>query len=277
MLKKTFDARDLMGMRHWREQKKSSHGHVAKSTSKTLNISDGQEDISKNVNDVLSNNQKDKFIANIPTSSTYLEPAKDDSMESNEEYEDQLVREIELEMDNMWNAQLDWEEDKQEEEEIGVDLIIDNQIESTPKNNSNMEEKGHEMKTVKGPEDTNKGSNDPQQAEPKPIESLGSIGPVDNQRPNTSNSIGKMPSNKGPEPELDLSKYKWRHINGLLFGVNPRSVLPDFPTIHFSKAMDDAMSAIFLQHTVPSRWWKLMRWLDVGEEKRLTRARKVID
>ncbi|KAJ0967501.1 hypothetical protein J5N97_024418 [Dioscorea zingiberensis] len=85
----------------------------------------------------------------------------------------------------------------------------------------------------------------------------------------------------GREEVVDLQdlflRFTFDATCQLVFGVNPRSLSPDLPTIHFSKAMDDAMSVIFLRHTVPPRWWKLMRWLDVGEEKKLTRARKVID
>ncbi|KAJ0967507.1 hypothetical protein J5N97_024424 [Dioscorea zingiberensis] len=85
----------------------------------------------------------------------------------------------------------------------------------------------------------------------------------------------------GREEVVDLQdlflRFTFDATCQLVFGVNPRSLSPDFPTIHFSKAMDDAMSAIFLRHSMPSWWWKLMRRLDVGEEKKLTRARKVMD
>ncbi|KAM0949369.1 putative cytochrome P450 [Dioscorea sansibarensis] len=63
----------------------------------------------------------------------------------------------------------------------------------------------------------------------------------------------------------------------LVFAVNPKSLSPEFPTVPFSKAMDEAMTVMLFQHTLPPRWWKLLRWLNVGEEKKLARARKVID
>ncbi|KAH7691010.1 Cytochrome P450 E-class group I protein [Dioscorea alata] len=63
----------------------------------------------------------------------------------------------------------------------------------------------------------------------------------------------------------------------LVFGVNPKSLSLEFPTIPFSKAMDETMTVMFLRHIMPARWWKLLRWLNVGEEKKLARARKVID
>lgn len=63
----------------------------------------------------------------------------------------------------------------------------------------------------------------------------------------------------------------------LVFGVNPKSLSPEFPTVPFSKAMDEAMTVMLFRHTLPPRWWKLLRWLNVGEEKKLARARKVID
>ncbi|WOL07087.1 hypothetical protein Cni_G15823 [Canna indica] len=65
--------------------------------------------------------------------------------------------------------------------------------------------------------------------------------------------------------------------SNLVFGVDPCCLSIDFPTIPFARAVDDAMSTIFIRHVIPPAWWKLMRWLRIGEEKKLATAWKVID
>ncbi|XP_058084329.1 noroxomaritidine synthase 2-like [Magnolia sinica] len=63
----------------------------------------------------------------------------------------------------------------------------------------------------------------------------------------------------------------------LVCGTDPGCLSADFPTIPFAKAVDDAKEVILLRHTVPTSWWKLMRWLNVGGEKTLTDAKETID
>ncbi|KAG0488463.1 hypothetical protein HPP92_007274 [Vanilla planifolia] len=63
----------------------------------------------------------------------------------------------------------------------------------------------------------------------------------------------------------------------LVFGVDPVSLSPEFPTIPFAKAMDEAMAAILHRHTLPSTWWKLMRRFMLGRERSLANAWLVID
>lgn len=63
----------------------------------------------------------------------------------------------------------------------------------------------------------------------------------------------------------------------MVFGDDPASLTPNFTVVPFSKAMDDAMNVIMLRHAFPATWWKLMRLLNVGFEKRLAEARLVID
>ncbi|ONK70830.1 uncharacterized protein A4U43_C04F1970 [Asparagus officinalis] len=63
----------------------------------------------------------------------------------------------------------------------------------------------------------------------------------------------------------------------LVFGVDPGCLSEGFPTIPFARAMDDAMEALFFRHIVPPPWWKLMRWLNIGKERKLHDAWGVID
>ncbi|PKA52105.1 Cytochrome P450 86B1 [Apostasia shenzhenica] len=63
----------------------------------------------------------------------------------------------------------------------------------------------------------------------------------------------------------------------LVFGEDPQSLSPDFPTVPFARAMDDAMNAIFHRHVMPASWWKLQRRLNLGRERKLLQAWRVID
>ncbi|URE02804.1 Cytochrome P450 [Musa troglodytarum] len=63
----------------------------------------------------------------------------------------------------------------------------------------------------------------------------------------------------------------------LAFGVDPCCLSIALPTVPFMRAMDDATSASLLRHTVPPAWWKLARWLRIGDEKKFTMAWNVID
>ncbi|PKU72546.1 noroxomaritidine synthase-like [Dendrobium catenatum] len=63
----------------------------------------------------------------------------------------------------------------------------------------------------------------------------------------------------------------------LVFGIDPASLSPDFTTVPFAKAIDEAMAAILHRHAVPPPWWKLMRRLKLGREKKLADAWCVIN
>ncbi|KAK1311722.1 Cytochrome P450 86B1 [Acorus calamus] len=64
---------------------------------------------------------------------------------------------------------------------------------------------------------------------------------------------------------------------GFVIGVDPDCLSDGLPQVPFAHAIDDVEEAIFLRHVIPMRWWKLMRWLNVGHEKMLTSARETID
>lgn len=68
----------------------------------------------------------------------------------------------------------------------------------------------------------------------------------------------------------------------LIFGVEAHclSIEPEFPNsmiTAFAKAVDDAEEAIFYRYIMPGKLWKLLRWLRMGKEKKLAKARETID
>lgn len=63
----------------------------------------------------------------------------------------------------------------------------------------------------------------------------------------------------------------------MVTGYDPGCLSLDFPDVPFSKAMDDAEEVIFMRHLVPEFILKLLKWLDIGVEKKHRKAREILD
>ncbi|KAL6583179.1 hypothetical protein OROMI_005257 [Orobanche minor] len=63
----------------------------------------------------------------------------------------------------------------------------------------------------------------------------------------------------------------------LVTGYDPGCLSVDLPDVPFSRAMDDAEEAIFMRHVIPERVWKFERLVGFGSEKKLKKARMVLD
>ncbi|XP_058076394.1 cytochrome P450 86B1-like [Magnolia sinica] len=53
------------------------------------------------------------------------------------------------------------------------------------------------------------------------------------------------------------------------------ATFPELPPI--VKAMDDVGEVLLFRHLVPYSWWRLLRWLKIGKEKKMCEAWKTID
>ncbi|KAJ0964502.1 hypothetical protein J5N97_025640 [Dioscorea zingiberensis] len=174
-------------------------------------VNDPNQDNAKELSKSTCNENSNANISSFPF---YSEHGKDAEIESDESFDDQLIREIELEMEQMWNVDLDGEENKVEEREAIVDLTMINQND-TPSNIPTMNESTLGMKKLKDPEVTKEGCNEPMQVEPEPVASPQSSRPVDKQKPSPITLREQRPPNLDPGSEIDFSKYKWRHVNGI--------------------------------------------------------------
>nr|UXF47987.1 cytochrome P450 CYP96-1a [Daphne genkwa] len=63
----------------------------------------------------------------------------------------------------------------------------------------------------------------------------------------------------------------------LVTGYDPGCLSSEFPQVRFSKAMDEAGEGLFYRHFIPETFLKLQRWLGVGVEKRMLKARETLD
>ncbi|XP_072968396.1 alkane hydroxylase MAH1-like [Typha angustifolia] len=62
-----------------------------------------------------------------------------------------------------------------------------------------------------------------------------------------------------------------------LFGVDTNCLSLGLPTIAFAAATDDVTEGLLYRHFLPMKWWKLLRWLRVGREKKFAAAWQVLD
>ncbi|KAE8803255.1 cytochrome P450 [Hordeum vulgare] len=63
----------------------------------------------------------------------------------------------------------------------------------------------------------------------------------------------------------------------LVLGVDPGCLAVGFPEVPFARAIDDAMDVLLIRNVLPLSWWKLVRWLGVGHERKMAHAWRDID
>ncbi|XP_044469089.1 alkane hydroxylase MAH1-like [Mangifera indica] len=63
----------------------------------------------------------------------------------------------------------------------------------------------------------------------------------------------------------------------LVAGYDPESLSIEFPEVPFARALEDAEESILYRHAFPERIWKLQRWLGIGQEKKLKKAKETLD
>ncbi|XP_020155332.1 noroxomaritidine synthase 2 [Aegilops tauschii subsp. strangulata] len=61
-----------------------------------------------------------------------------------------------------------------------------------------------------------------------------------------------------------------------IFSVDPTCLSLDMPSVHVANAMDTVMEVGFVRHIVPAFFWKVMRRLNIGPERKLAAAQAVL-
>ncbi|XP_062105662.1 alkane hydroxylase MAH1-like [Humulus lupulus] len=62
-----------------------------------------------------------------------------------------------------------------------------------------------------------------------------------------------------------------------IFGLDLSSYSFKSSKSEYQKAFNEIQEAVFLRHVVPKSYWKLLRWLDIGTERKLRIARETFD
>ncbi|GMY29653.1 alkane hydroxylase mah1 [Fagus crenata] len=81
--------------------------------------------------------------------------------------------------------------------------------------------------------------------------------------------------------ELDLQdvfqRFTFDNTCLLVLGFDPNSLSVDLPEVASRRAFDEVEEAVFYRHMVPEIIWKIQKWLNIGEEKKLSRAMEILD
>jgi cytochrome P450 len=62
----------------------------------------------------------------------------------------------------------------------------------------------------------------------------------------------------------------------VVFGTDPCRLAVDMPPAHVAAALDTRMEVALRRHSLPVSCWKTMRWLNVGQERKLAEAESVL-
>ncbi|XP_052117744.1 alkane hydroxylase MAH1-like [Arachis duranensis] len=80
---------------------------------------------------------------------------------------------------------------------------------------------------------------------------------------------------------LDLQdvfcRFTFDNTSLMVLGFDPKSLSLGFPTVEAEKAFDDIEKCLFYRQMVPKSVWKFQKWLQIGKEKKMVKARKVFD
>ncbi|MED6207515.1 hypothetical protein PIB30_036576 [Stylosanthes scabra] len=75
---------------------------------------------------------------------------------------------------------------------------------------------------------------------------------------------------------LDLqqvfSRFMFEEACLMILGYDPDNLSTEFPLAEVETAFDEVMESLFCRNYVPRSVWKLQEWLQIGEEKKLTKA-----
>ncbi|KAI3456693.1 hypothetical protein Pfo_013356 [Paulownia fortunei] len=74
-----------------------------------------------------------------------------------------------------------------------------------------------------------------------------------------------------------FQRFTFDNICKLVLDYDPCSLCIELPYIPCEKAFSDAMEPLLHRHILPESIWKLQKWLNIGNEKKLTEASEAFD
>lgn len=74
-----------------------------------------------------------------------------------------------------------------------------------------------------------------------------------------------------------MQRFTFDNTCLLVLGFDPNCLSIELPEVDYRTAFDLVEEAVFYRHIVPQSIWKLQKWLDIGEEKKLRRAMETLD
>ncbi|CAN6484730.1 unnamed protein product [Victoria cruziana] len=74
-----------------------------------------------------------------------------------------------------------------------------------------------------------------------------------------------------------LLRYTFDNTCTAVFGECMNALSSELGEVPFTKAMDDIMEAIAYRYVLPTRWWKLLRMLNLGKERQMAEGLTVVN
>ncbi|KAK6133091.1 hypothetical protein DH2020_033130 [Rehmannia glutinosa] len=74
-----------------------------------------------------------------------------------------------------------------------------------------------------------------------------------------------------------LQRHSFDTTCQFFLNYDPGSLSPDLPNVPCEKALSDALEPLFHRHIVPKSIWKVQKWLNIGNEKKLLESWKAFD
>ncbi|XP_017437564.2 alkane hydroxylase MAH1 [Vigna angularis] len=74
-----------------------------------------------------------------------------------------------------------------------------------------------------------------------------------------------------------FNRFTFDNICSTIVGHDPKCLSIDFPEVAIEKAFNECEESIFYRHVVPGSVWKLQKWLQIGQEKKMTEACRTFD
>lgn len=83
----------------------------------------------------------------------------------------------------------------------------------------------------------------------------------------------------GVEVDLQdvLHRLTFDNARALVLGFDPNCLSIDFPQVPYEKAYDVIEEVAFHRHLKPHGFWKLQKWLQIGQERKMKKAWEIID
>ncbi|KAJ0963853.1 hypothetical protein J5N97_028975 [Dioscorea zingiberensis] len=170
--------------------------------------------LTKNVTAQTRDKGKGKINEKQTNINNYSEPDKDENSDKDEDYDDQLIKEIEQEMESLWNGDLEGADNIQGQREEEHPMKESNQGENQKEPGhweDPLKERGSESKNLM---DTKACNKELQDREPDLNDRRAQYGIPIMQTLNREEETEETPPHQNPNPDLDLAIYKWRYIHG---------------------------------------------------------------
>ncbi|RDY09787.1 Alkane hydroxylase MAH1, partial [Mucuna pruriens] len=84
---------------------------------------------------------------------------------------------------------------------------------------------------------------------------------------------------EGKEVDLQdvFQRLTFDNICSVILGFDPNCLSIEFPEVACEKAFNEAEDALLYRHVMPRCMWKLLKWLQVGKEKKFKEAQEIVD